>query len=347
MGICEKIYEAITINPAARAIRRISHRPQDPMPAISSQGTSLPNHILSTKPLNAQTKPAALEQRWTGKGSHHLETSKNSKAAEVVPVEFDPSIKKEKPTVLNIPIQKSSEAGKAAQKFEALSHIGLAKEDKPKPNGKTQSIRPGKTVEGKGHDQVAVKFVPNIEVLPPRVSVLEKPKPKADTAQPEKAAMSGRRHVATGTSTIEPKSSHILFQEKPKAKADTPPTKVVVKQSHGQGAKVALKVEPPKPRIPGKEDKPKSKVEMASPAKAVVEEGKLDVHGEEGKNSGRDNSTDQFSDYIKRAGMKIRATSNVVGAQEDNFNEKVSDFINRAMIKLRNTSNVGGGKKTE
>lgn len=77
--------------------------------------------------------------------------------------------------------------------------------------------------------------------------------------------------------------------------------------------------------------------ELETPQHNKVEEGndKRGMHIE-----------DSFSDYIKRARIKMRTFSNA-GHEKQHANpekDKFTDYINSAKVKLRTTSSVGGGK---
>ncbi|KAG6736162.1 hypothetical protein POTOM_061113 [Populus tomentosa] len=67
---------------------------------------------------------------------------------------------------------------------------------------------------------------------------------------------------------------------------------------------------------------------------------------EEGNDKRGMHIEDRFTDYIKRARIKMRTFSNA-GHEKQHANpekEKFTDYINRAKVKLRSTSSVGGGK---
>lgn len=97
----------------------------------------------------------------------------------------------------------------------------------------------------------------------------------------------------------------------------------------------------------GMQEKPKLKKQMAA---AEVEE-KHHVQNHDINNT--------FSDYIKRAKMKIRTVSNVGGGKnhaslqddahdhtkkKDTAKDHFSEYIHRAKMKLRTTSSIGHGK---
>ncbi|KAA8550906.1 hypothetical protein F0562_002590 [Nyssa sinensis] len=94
----------------------------------------------------------------------------------------------------------------------------------------------------------------------------------------------------------------------------------VTAHGHGQGLKVTSRVEPEKPH--------------------VQVQGNREIEAEdESANLGTDHVEDNFSDYIHRAKMKIRATTDVGREKNvtrlDSFSDKVSNYISRAKIKLR------------
>ncbi|KAF3452319.1 hypothetical protein FNV43_RR02752 [Rhamnella rubrinervis] len=108
----------------------------------------------------------------------------------------------------------------------------------------------------------------------------------------------------------------------------------------------------------GMQTKSKPESHMTFPTKVAIgpDQPQGDKHG---KKSGLENN-DAFSNYINRAKIAIRTTTNMGGgkntSQEDNVgdakkaeNVKVkdmfSDYINRAKMKIRKTpSNVGSSK---
>lgn len=67
---------------------------------------------------------------------------------------------------------------------------------------------------------------------------------------------------------------------------------------------------------------------------------------EEGNDKRGMHIEDRFTDYIKRARIKIRTLSNA-GHEKQHASpgqDKFTDYINRAKVKLRTTSSIGGGK---
>lgn len=82
----------------------------------------------------------------------------------------------------------------------------------------------------------------------------------------------------------------------------------------------------------------------------------------EGKKTGLENINDAFSDYINRAKIKIRTTTNNIDGEKsgalqegkvgdhkkkenDGSRDIFSDYINRAKVKIRKTSSIGSSKK--
>lgn len=67
---------------------------------------------------------------------------------------------------------------------------------------------------------------------------------------------------------------------------------------------------------------------------------------EEGNDKRGMHIEDRFTDYIKRARIKMRTFSNA-GHEKQHANpgkDKFTDYINTAKVKLRTTSSIGGGK---
>jgi ribosomal protein L12E/L44/L45/RPP1/RPP2 len=108
---------------------------------------------------------------------------------------------------------------------------------------------------------------------------------------------------------------------------------------------------------------PKVASEVEEKQRHVVKVVEPHVQKEAGKQPSQD-INDTFSDYIKRAKMKIRTVSNAGGGkniasqqddiardhhhdtkQRDTSNDQFSEYINRAKMKIRAVSNAGSGKK--
>ncbi|KAK9281966.1 hypothetical protein L1049_004875 [Liquidambar formosana] len=160
MGMCEKIYNAITCGSASS----ISHQPEDPMPATSAQS---------------------------------LETPENSKAAGVVPVQFHPSIlpptpnEKEKSAIPYSSIQMNAQAPKVAPNIEPAPHPASATKPKAEMN------EPAKTVVRQGHDQIA-KVAPKMNNDEPPTVKGEKGKKFTDYTDHAKIKIRAPSNVGDG-----------------------------------------------------------------------------------------------------------------------------------------------------
>ncbi|KAG8373825.1 hypothetical protein BUALT_Bualt11G0065500 [Buddleja alternifolia] len=85
------------------------------------------------------------------------------------------------------------------------------------------------------------------------------------------------------------------------------------------------------------------KVEAKPPD--LVSDAKTKSTKDDGVDEGKDN--DKFTDYITKVKDKMRSVSNVgrSATRRDSFNDKVSNYINRAGIKIRTTTtNIGDDK---
>ncbi|GAV78715.1 hypothetical protein CFOL_v3_22180 [Cephalotus follicularis] len=119
-------------------------------------------------------------------------------------------------------------------------------------------------------------------------------------------------------------------------------------QKNGQVPKVAPKMEPVSHTAPVNEPE-KAKADMAQPGKVAKVASKIDK--QEGKQTGM-HIEDKFTDYIKRAKIKIRTTSNAGDAKRTTDSGVVDhkgknifqDYIDRAKIKLSTTSSNGGAR---
>ncbi|KAJ6319731.1 hypothetical protein OIU78_015193 [Salix suchowensis] len=81
--VCGKIYKAVTVSPAFKAIRRISSRPQDPSPTSRA-----PNSPPPPPPPRSKKIIDIQPQTYSAKTKRHG-TPRDREAAETVPVNYD------------------------------------------------------------------------------------------------------------------------------------------------------------------------------------------------------------------------------------------------------------------
>ncbi|KAJ6680270.1 hypothetical protein OIU79_019890 [Salix purpurea] len=81
--VCGKIYKAVTVSPAFKAIRRISSRPQDPSPTSRA-----PNYPPPPPPPRSKKIIDIQPQTYSPKTKRHG-TPRDREAAETVPVNYD------------------------------------------------------------------------------------------------------------------------------------------------------------------------------------------------------------------------------------------------------------------
>ncbi|CAK9151023.1 unnamed protein product [Ilex paraguariensis] len=326
-GVCEKIYNALTVCPALRKIRSISQSQQSSVPAAGNAPTwSLPTSDHTARAPMSQTKPVVLQ------------TPPSFSGEVIIPIEFDPSVrsslssKQQKKANLHAPIEKNGQ--------EANVYLKIVPASQTKPTLETT---------GQGHGQLP-KVASRYELPPSPVSALEKRKSKADLAQPEKEVVGPGHGQVVAISSKSHAKPPVVGSEKPGHKVEiAPSSNIVVAKAHDQGTKATSKLEPAKPHM--QDERLKPKVETASPGMGVVvpKDGPPQDKGEEGKKLRHDNVNDKFSDYIDRVKHKMGTASNAGGggrsaSRLDSLDDKVSNYINRVKIKIGSTSTVDGGK---
>ncbi|OVA20095.1 hypothetical protein BVC80_1665g59 [Macleaya cordata] len=222
-GVCEKLFNAFSVNPTFRSFRRISHHPQTPTPVAPTPPPPLPVAIdYNASSLGAQDKPNTLGKYEPVTGLGHTHGAQN------------------KPNILG--------------KNEEVTGLGHThgSQNKPNTHGKNEPLmsfgHTHKPEKGKVPEAVVpTKADPQ---LPPPV-ILRNEKEKLTTA-PVPTQEKVKNQVARVNSKTEPAPPYASLQEKGKPNPEVhlaPPLQGVA----GQGKSNFAKVEPPPPPPPPQE----------------------------------------------------------------------------------------------
>ncbi|KAF8401609.1 hypothetical protein HHK36_012555 [Tetracentron sinense] len=199
VGICEKLFNTLSIGPAFQTIRRIPHGPHN------STATVVPNPSPPPHPpnsraeiLTAQSKPATSEKPSPIKASQFPAAPGKVKVSEVAPSKVDPPPRP--------PPQKSAAPLLVAPKIEpTLPPVLVQEKEKLKP--KVETAQPAKAVIGQGEQKVQdkEKRKAKVETAPSANAVFRQGQEKA-----EPTLMERRRRYASFVSV--PNSAFLLFK---------------------------------------------------------------------------------------------------------------------------------------